>query len=84
MWTMTIQLSLGIMQSDYTNTFDKLVPELYSAGYFTSRPALKGYVREMNNLLQVCTQMEALGLGTSKKLSTHTSMALSKCNCIIK
>jgi len=29
-------------------------------GYFTSRPALKGYVREMNSLLQTCTQAEAL------------------------
>ena len=46
-------------------------------GYFTSRPALKGYVREMNNLLQVCMQIEALGLGSGKKMSDHTSMILS-------
>ncbi|KAM4676223.1 lysosomal alpha-mannosidase [Discoglossus pictus] len=29
-------------------------------GYFTSRPAFKGYERRSNNFLQVCNQMEAL------------------------
>lgn len=28
-------------------------PHCYWTGYFTSRPALKGYVRRNNNLLQV-------------------------------
>jgi len=33
---------------------------LTCAGYFTSRPSLKAYVREMNNLLQGCSHAEAL------------------------
>lgn len=33
--------------------------ESYWAGYFTSRPGLKGYVRVANNYLQVCKQLEA-------------------------
>ena len=54
------------------------VHTLYNCtGYFTSRPALKGYVRDMNNLLQVCMQIEALGLGSGKQMSSHTSMLLS-------
>ncbi|XP_028398027.1 lysosomal alpha-mannosidase-like [Dendronephthya gigantea] len=41
-------------------------PHCYWTGYFTSRPALKGYVRRNNNLLQVCKQLEVLGkLGES-------------------
>ena len=28
-------------------------PDCYWTGYFTSRPALKGYIRRSNNLLQV-------------------------------
>ena len=32
----------------------------YCSGYFTSRPALKGYVRKCNNRLQVCKQLEAI------------------------
>jgi len=31
----------------------------YWTGYFTSRPALKGYIRESNNFLQACKQMES-------------------------
>jgi len=31
-------------------------------GYFTSRPALKGYERTSNNFLQVCKQLDALSL----------------------
>ncbi|XP_063446500.1 lysosomal alpha-mannosidase-like isoform X2 [Mytilus trossulus] len=30
-------------------------------GYFTSRPALKGYVRQSNNYLQVCKQLDTIG-----------------------
>lgn len=44
------------------------------AGYFTSRPGLKGYVREMNSLLQVCKQMEVLGevLGVNRNTEAST------------
>lgn len=35
-------------------------PHAYWTGYFTSRPSLKGMVREGNNLLQVCKQQAAL------------------------
>ena len=37
-------------------------PYAYWTGYFTSRPALKGYVREMNSFLQTCKHMEVLGV----------------------
>ena len=33
-------------------------PGCFWTGYFTSRPALKGYVREMNSLLQSCRHLE--------------------------
>ena len=32
----------------------------YWTGYFTSRPTLKGYIRESNNVLQACKQIESL------------------------
>ena len=32
----------------------------YWSGYYTSRPALKGYVRDCNNVLQTCRQIEVL------------------------
>lgn len=35
-------------------------PHCYWTGYFTSRPALKWYIRESNNILQACKQMEAI------------------------
>ena len=48
-------------------------------GYFTSRPALKGYARKLNSLLQVCKQLEVLGEPLSKvRTTTATSEKLSK------
>nr|XP_058950817.1 lysosomal alpha-mannosidase-like isoform X1 [Pocillopora verrucosa] len=41
-------------------------PHCYWTGYFTSRPALKQYVRYNNNLLQVCKQLEVMN-GPAKK-----------------
>lgn len=35
-------------------------PHSYWTGYFTSRPALKDYVRRTNNFLQVCKQVAAI------------------------
>lgn len=32
----------------------------YWTGYFTSRPTQKGYIRESNNILQACKQIEAM------------------------
>ncbi len=50
-------------------------------GYFTSRPALKGYVREMNSLLQVCKQMEAIGMiGKLSRKTDATTRLLSECS----
>ena len=51
-------MSLVFLSSEciYTSTILFLL-----VGYFTSRPALKGYVREMNSFLQVCKQLEAMG-----------------------
>lgn len=48
-------------------------------GYFTSRPALKGYCRKLNSLLQVCKQLEVLGEPLSKaRTTTATSAKLRK------
>ena len=33
-------------------------PDVPVAGYFTSRPAVKGYVRSSSNYLQACRQLE--------------------------
>ena len=38
-------------------------PWSYWTGYFTSRPAFKGYVRTCNNHLQICKQLEAFHNG---------------------
>ena len=35
-------------------------PHGYWTGYFTSRPAIKGYERYSNNILQVTKQLNAL------------------------
>ncbi|XP_037083658.1 lysosomal alpha-mannosidase-like [Pollicipes pollicipes] len=35
-------------------------PWAYWSGYFTSRPAQKGYIRKSNNFLQVCKQLSAM------------------------
>ncbi|XP_077995437.1 lysosomal alpha-mannosidase-like isoform X2 [Glandiceps talaboti] len=35
-------------------------PHDYWSGFYTSRPALKGYVRETSGLLQTCKQLEGL------------------------
>lgn len=45
----------------------------HSTGYFTSRPALKGYAREMNSLLQVCKQLEVMGEPLKSKRQTKAS-----------
>ena len=51
-----------------------------SAGYFTSRPALKGYVREMNSFLQVCKQVEVIGVPLmSLRQTKASSNKLRKC-----
>lgn len=47
-------------------------------GYFTSRPALKGYIREMNSLLQVCKQLEVFGMKGSVRTGTASSYTLRK------
>lgn len=46
-----------------------------SLGYYTSRPGLKGYAREMNSLLQSCKQFEVQfeGLGLWK----HTNFSFT-------
>ncbi|XP_039250452.2 lysosomal alpha-mannosidase-like [Styela clava] len=55
-------------------------PHQFWTGYFTSRPALKGYVRESNKLLQVCKQMEALtqGFSSSGKKQAKTGTVSSQ------
>lgn len=50
-------------------------PTNFWTGYFTSRPAVKGYVRRANNFLQVCKQLEVLG---NMKQDMSSSMTLKK------
>ena len=49
-------------------------PYHYWTGYFTSRPALKGYTRVCNGILQACKQLEAIHNG----FQSVTSMSLRK------
>ncbi|XP_078577239.1 lysosomal alpha-mannosidase-like isoform X1 [Branchiostoma floridae x Branchiostoma japonicum] len=50
-------------------------PHAFWSGYFTSRPAFKGYVRRCNNLLQVCKQLEVIG---APKFSDKVPLPTSK------
>jgi len=53
----------------------------YWTGFYTSRPTLKGYVRQNNNLLQVCKQMEAIDgqfLGNPSSLKLRLAMGVSQ------
>ena len=69
-------------------------PSSHALGYFTSRPALKGYVREMNSLLQSCKQFEVLGTKKSARSNsvvtsytlreTLISLLYSKCSNLIE
>jgi hypothetical protein len=52
--------------------------DIILSGYFTSRPALKGYVRELNSLLQVCNQLEVLGTKKSVRTNTASTKTLRK------
>ena len=45
-------------------------PFCYWTGYFTSRPALKGYVRTMNSFLQTCRHMEVFSDGPPKNVTS--------------
>ena len=45
-------------------------PFCYWTGYFTSRPGLKGYVRELNSFLQTCRHMEFFTNGDHHGLSS--------------
>ena len=49
-------------------------PYHYWTGYFTSRPALKGYTRVCNGILQACKQLEAIHNG----FQSVSSMSLRK------
>jgi lysosomal alpha-mannosidase len=51
-------LKLSLKTDDFFPYAD--TPWSYWTGYFTSRPALKGYVRKSNSLLQSCKQLEAV------------------------
>uniref|UniRef100_H2Z3Z4 Alpha-mannosidase n=2 Tax=Ciona savignyi TaxID=51511 RepID=H2Z3Z4_CIOSA len=49
-------------------------PHQFWTGYFTSRPGLKGYVRESNKYLQVCNQLETVAhLRSGMKSNLRTS-----------
>ena len=45
-------------------------PHCYWTGYFTSRPALKGYARDLNSFLQTCRHMEFFTKGDHHGLSS--------------
>ncbi|XP_057312440.1 lysosomal alpha-mannosidase-like isoform X2 [Hydractinia symbiolongicarpus] len=54
-------------------------PHCYWTGYFTSRPTQKGYIRESNNLLQACKQLEVLYTGKVSSSSTlRRAMAVNQ------
>ncbi|XP_060071726.1 lysosomal alpha-mannosidase-like [Ylistrum balloti] len=46
-------------------------PHSFWTGYFSSRPALKDYVRRTNNFLQVCKQMDAIAALEDTDNSTY-------------
>ena len=46
-------------------------PYAYFSGYFTSRPALKYYVREMNGFLQTCRHWEVFTGGPPNNMSSN-------------
>ena len=48
------------------------VPHGFWTGYFTSRPALKGYIRELNSLLQSCRHLEVF---SQRKLAYYGPLA---------
>ena len=54
---------------------------LFISGYFTSRPALKGYVRRMNSLLQSCKQLNVFGTQLPRKMGA-TPYRLGECVCV--
>lgn len=54
-------------------------PHAFWSGYFTSRPTIKGYARELNGLLQTCKQMEVLSQGHTK----YSSDALKRGNALV-
>jgi hypothetical protein len=50
-------------------------PHAYWTGYFTSRPALKGYVRRMSGYLQACRQLEAAAPSASPLPATSDPLS---------
>eukprot|EP00731_Ephydatia_muelleri_P005619 Em0002g1795a len=52
-------------------------PYAYWTGYFTSRPALKGYVQVCNNILQACKQLEAIRNGVQATSSRSLQQAMA-------
>nr|XP_054773822.1 lysosomal alpha-mannosidase-like isoform X1 [Lytechinus pictus] len=53
-------------------------PHNFWGGYFVSRPSIKGYVRESNNILQVCKQLESLKNTQSSSESLREAMAVAQ------
>lgn len=53
-------------------------PNSFWTGYFTSRAALKGYVRQVNNFLQVVKQLDALAILEDTDNSTFNLNILSE------
>jgi lysosomal alpha-mannosidase len=53
----------GIKLATKTDDFFPYANDVHSywSGYFTSRPALKGAIRQANNVLQACQSMDAVG-----------------------
>lgn len=53
-------------------------PSTFWTGYFTSRAALKGYVRRTNNFLQACKQLDALAKLEDTANSTYNIQVLKE------
>ena len=65
-----MQAKLSYTNITFPNRTADIVPyssdqHAYWTGYFTSRPALKGYVRESTNVLQVARQLQVYTQGVS-------------------
>ncbi|XP_030835227.1 lysosomal alpha-mannosidase [Strongylocentrotus purpuratus] len=53
-------------------------PHNFWSGYFVSRPSIKGYVRESNNILQVCKQLECLKTTKASSERLREAMAIAQ------
>jgi len=69
-------LTWSVKNDDYFPYADH--PHAFWTGYFTSRPALKGYVRTQSNYLQVCRQLELAHQTVNSSQTLWEAMGLAQ------